>query len=88
MNNRTLIARLTLLTIAAFLYTLLLYALTGGNPLSRLGYGIFVSVLPTLGAWIVFKLTNVFVSWQGMASLYLAFFFLVLIVSSFGYRFE
>jgi hypothetical protein len=84
MNNQTLIATLTPLTIAAFLFTLLIYALNGGNPLNRLVYGMFVSVLPVLGALIVLKLTNVFVSWRGAAVVYSAFFFLVLMVSRFG----
>lgn len=84
MNNQTLIATLTPLTIAAFLFTLVRYALIGGNPLNRLGYGIFVSVLPALGALIVLKLTNVFVSWRGVAIVYATFFFLVAMVSSFG----
>ena len=84
MNNRTLIATLTTLTIAAFLFTILLYALIGGNPLNRLAYGMFVSVLPALGALIVLKLTNVFVSWRGAAVVYSAFFFLVVMVSRFS----
>ena len=80
MNNRTLYATLAVSAAAAFVFTLLLYAwLSGRNPVSRLGYGIFVSVLPAVGALIVLKLTNVFVTWRGAAIVYFALFVLVVI---------
>jgi hypothetical protein len=68
----------------ALLFILLEYASHGRNPLNRLGYGVFMSVLPALGALVVIKLTRLFVSWLGAVIVYLVLFVLVLIVQAFG----
>ncbi len=68
----------------ALLFTLTLYAWHGRNPMNRLGYGVFVSVLPALGAFIFLRLTKVLVSWQWAAIIYLVLFVLVLIIQGLG----
>jgi len=86
MNNRTLYATLAASTAVGFVFILVLYAsLSGRNPVpSRVAYGIFVSVLPALGALVVLKLTNVFVSWWGAVVVYLALFVLVVIIQAYA----
>ena len=85
MDNGTLIATLAVSTSFGFVFVLLLYvALSGRSPGPRVPYGVFVSVLPALGAFIVLKLTNVFVSWWGAVIVYLALFVLALILQAFG----
>jgi len=50
----------------AFMFTLLLYtSLSNNSLLSRLPYGLFVSVLPAVGALVVLKLTKLSVPWRG-----------------------
>lgn len=83
-NNRTLYLTLAVSAGLAFLFTLILYAWHGRNPLNRLGYGIFVSVLPAVGAFVLFRLTKLFVSWQRTAIVYLVLFVLVLVIQTFG----
>ncbi len=62
----------------ALLFILLLYALLSGrNPVPRLLYGFFVSVLPAVGALVFLKLTKLSVSWRGVLLVYLLLFVLV-----------
>lgn len=84
LNHRRL--NLTLLAAAtiAFLFVLIVYAWSGGNPFNRIGYGLFVSVLPLLSSLLFLRLTKLPVSWQGAATIYLVLFFLVVVVQSFG----
>ena len=85
MDNRTLIATLGASTSLGFLFVLLLYmALSGRSPGPRVPYGVFVSVLPALGAFVVLKLTNIFVSWWGAVIVYLALFVLGLFIQAFA----
>jgi hypothetical protein len=49
-----------------------------------MGYGLFVSVLPALGAAAFLRLTKLTVSWQGAATIYLVLLFLVVVVQSVG----
>lgn len=85
MDNRTLYLTLAVSAVLAFLFVLILYAsLSGRIPLNRVPYGVFVSVLPALGALVVVKLTRVFVSWLGAAMVYFFLFVLVLIIQAFG----
>lgn len=80
MNNKTSIWALIASTSLGFLFVLLLYAsLSGRNPVPRLAYGIFVSVLPALGALVVLKLTKLSVSWGGVVLIYVLLFILVFI---------
>jgi hypothetical protein len=84
MKDGALMLTLTLFTVLAFLFTLILYAWPGRNPSNRIGYGIFVSVLPAAGAFVLLKLTKLFTSWQRVAIVYLVLFVLVLIIQIFG----
>ena len=85
MNDKTIYVSLAVLTAMGFLCTLLeYYAVQGRNPLNRLGYGVFVSLLPAVGAFVVLKLTTFFVSWRGAAIVYIAFFVLVIILQAVG----
>jgi hypothetical protein len=67
----------------ALLVIFLVYASREGDPLNRIGYGVFVSVLPALGAFVVLKLTNLFVTRGGAVIVYLALFVLVVIIQAF-----
>lgn len=85
MNNRTVYVTLAVSAGIALLFILLLYASPSGRSIvSRLRYGIFMSVLPALCALVVVKFTTLFESWRGVATVYLLLFFLILIVQSFG----
>jgi hypothetical protein len=85
MDNRTLYLTLAVSTVLGFLFTLVLYAsVFGRNPFNRLGYGIFVSVLPALGAFVVLKLTRLLVSWRGAVFIYVVLFALVVIIQALG----
>jgi hypothetical protein len=86
MNNRTLGVTLAISAAVAFVFTLLLYTwLSGRSPGPRLAFGIFVSVLPALCAFVVLKLTNIFVSWWGAVIVYFSLFVLVLIIQAFSW---
>ena len=74
---------MALVTSAAFGFLFILleyYLVQGRNPFNRMGYAVFMSVVPALGALLVLKLTNFFVSWRGAAVVYIALFVLVLII--------
>lgn len=84
-DNRTLLMTLAASTVLAFAFTLLLYvALSGRNPLPRVPFGFLVSVLPAFGAFMVLKLTNVFVSRRGAVFIYFALFVLFVFIQAFG----
>ena len=81
MNDRTIFVTLAVATVLGFLFTLFeYYALQGRNPLNRLGFAVFMSVVPALGALLVLKLTTYFESWRGAAIVYIAFFVLVIMI--------
>ena len=85
MNNKTLYLTLVASAALGFLFTLALYASWSPNRVSsRLAFGIFVSVLPALGALLVLKLTNIFVTWRGAFFVYFVLFVLVVIIQGFG----
>lgn len=84
MKDRTLLLTLALFAGLAFLFTLALYAWQGSNPFNRLGYGVFVSMLPAVGAFVLLKLTKLFSSWQRAAIVYVVLFILVVIIQMFG----
>src|SRR5215216_4771897 len=82
-DNKTLIATLAVSTSLGFVFVLLLYvALSGRSPGPRVPYGVFVSVLPAVGAFVVLRLTNLFVSWWGAVIVYLALFVLGLFIQA------
>ena len=78
------------LTLAAsatlgFLFTLALYASWSSNPISsRVAYGIFVSLFPAFGAFLVLKLTKMLVSWRGAVLIYVVLFALLVIIQAVG----
>ena len=78
------------LTVAAsaafgFLFTLALYASRAPNPISsRVIFGIFVSLLPVCGVFLVLKFTRMVVSWQRAVLIYFVFFILLAIVQAVG----
>lgn len=83
---KTKIPYLTLLACAvtAFLYTLTRYVLAGGNPSNRMGYAIFISLVPALGALLLLRLTKLFRSWPQAAAVYVLLFMLTTIIQSYG----
>jgi len=80
MNNRTLYVTLAASAAVAFTFTLLLYYwLSRVNPIPRMHYGLFVSVLPAVGTLVVLKVTKRSVSWKGVVLIYVLLFILVFI---------
>ncbi len=84
MKAKTLYLTLAASATAAFLFTLARYVWIGGNPSHRLGYGIFISVVPALVALLVVKLANRSWSWPRMVTLYLLLFALTSVIQSYG----
>ena len=76
MTTRTLLLTLSLCTLIGFLFTLLLYAFLGGNPLNRIGYGVFVSVLPAIASFALLKLIKLR-SRRAVAIIYFVLFLLI-----------
>ena len=87
MDNRTLYVTLAWSIAVAFTFTLIeYYAMQGRSPFNRLGYAVFISVLPAVGVWGVLKLTKLLLSWRGAVFLYVVFFVVVWIIQNFGRR--
>ena len=84
MKNKALMLRLLLCAIVAFLFTIARYMWVGGNPLHRWRYGLFVSVLPVLGALLWIKFRKLSLSWQQTAGMYFLLFVLISIIQLFG----
>jgi hypothetical protein len=83
-NDKTAYLTLVVSTSLAFLFTLAIYAWGGHSPFPRLGYGIFVSVVPALGALLLFKLARLSMSWRWVAMIYIGLFVVILVVQAFG----
>lgn len=80
-DEKTLRVTLVVSTALAFVFILILYvALSGRSPIPRVSYGILMSVLPAFGAYVVLRITNIFISRRGAVIVYVAFFVLALIV--------
>lgn len=84
LNNGTPYLTLIVSTCLAFAFVLALYARLGGNPLNRMGFGLFVSVLPALGTLAFLRITKLLVTWRGVATIYLVLFFLIVIIQQFS----
>jgi hypothetical protein len=84
LTNRVLYLTLLVAGSLAFVFTLARYAWVGGNPLNRLPYALFMSVVPGLCAFLLFKLTRLSLSWRRAATVYLILFLLISVVQSFA----
>lgn len=85
MNDRTIYVTLAVSTTLGLLLILLeYYAVQGRNPFNRLGYGVFVSLMPAIGAFVVLKFTTFFESWKGAAAVYIVLLILVMIIQGFA----
>jgi hypothetical protein len=85
MDNRSLYLTLAVSAGLAFLITLIIYAsISGRNPLTRVGYGILVSLVPALGVIAVIKITRLLVSRVGAVFIYTILFVLVLLLQAVG----
>lgn len=83
MDDKTLLVTLAVSTALAFVFILILYvALSGRNPIPRVAYGVLMSVLPAFGAYVVLRITNIFISRRGAVIVYIAFFVLAVIVQA------
>ena len=81
LNNSRLVFALFVYACLGCAFLLLLY---GGNPLNRMGFAVFMSVMPALVALAFLRLTKLPVSWLSAGTLYLLIFFMVLIIQNFG----
>ena len=84
MKNKTLYVTLLACALMAFLFTLARYFWIGGNPSNRLGYGIFISMVPALGALVVLKLAKLSRSWKWTAAVYGLLFILTSVIQLYG----
>src|SRR4051812_18650630 len=80
-RNRTQYVTLVSAVILGFLFTLALYTWQGGNASSRVGYAVFVSVVPGISAFFLLRLTKISLTWRGVAALYLILFLLVVAIA-------
>ena len=84
-NNKTLKNTLIASTALAFTLTLVVYMVRSDNsPLARVPFGVLVTVLPGLGAYVVLRLTNVFISRRGAIFVYVALVLLAVIIQAFA----
>lgn len=86
MDNRTLFVTLAASTAFAFAFLLVVWMARSGrpNPLPRVPFSLLVTVLPALTAYVVLRVTNVFISRRGAVILYLTLFILTVIVQAFA----
>jgi drug/metabolite transporter (DMT)-like permease len=84
MKNKTSYLTLLACAVTAFLYILTRYVLAGGNPSNRMGYVIFMSLVPALGALLLLRLTRIFRSWPKTAAVYFLLFVLTSIIQVYG----
>lgn len=85
MGNTTLYMTLIVSTLLVLAFILLEYYFRHGrNPFNRVGYALFISVMPAVAALIVLKLTTFFESWRGAAGVYIAFLVLVSMIQAYG----
>ncbi len=84
MKNKALYLTLLACAATAFLFTMARYLLAGGNPSNRMGYAIFMSLVPALGALVLLRLTRLFRSWPRAAAVYVLLFVLTSIIQVYG----
>lgn len=83
MNRRIPYLTLVACTAVGFFLTLMLYVFVSGrNPLNRLGYAAFVSVVPAIGALIVIRILKRPRSRADAVSIYIALFILIVILQA------
>jgi hypothetical protein len=58
--------------------------MAGGNPSNRMGFAIFISLVPALGALLLLRLTKLFRSWPRAAAVYVLLFVLTSIIQFYG----
>jgi hypothetical protein len=90
MKNKTLYLTLLACAVTAFLFTMaryllaVRYLLVDGNPSNRMGYAIFISLVPALVALLLLRLTKIFRSWPQAAAVYVLLFVLTSIIQVYG----
>lgn len=85
MGNGALILTLAFSVAVALTITLALYSLISPNPvLSRLPFGLLVSLVPAVGVIAVIKLTKLLLSWRGAVFIYTVLFVAFLLLQAVG----
>lgn len=85
MNNKTLYLTLIASACLSFFSILVFYVLRAPNPVSsRVAFGIFLSLLPAVGTYVVLKFTKLLVSWRGAVVIYIFLFALLAIIQAVG----
>ena len=84
MRNKTLYLTLLACAATAFLFTVARYLLVGGNPSNRMGYAIFISMVPAVGALLLLTFIKLFRSWPRAAAVYVLLFVLTSIIQVYG----
>lgn len=75
-----LLTRLAIITLAAFFFCLALNAVLGGNPFNRVGFAVFVSLVPGIVSFFVFIVSKWAATWKKVITIYLALFVMTIIV--------
>ena len=75
-----LLTKLTIIPIAAFVFSLGINAALGGNPFNRIGYAVFVSVGPGIVTLLVFRVGKLVVTWLRVVTIYLLLFAMTIIL--------
>lgn len=75
-----LLTRLTIITLTTFIFCLALNLVLGGNPFNRIGYAVFVSVLPGLISLFVFRVSKRAATWKKVVTIYLVLFWLTIVL--------
>lgn len=66
--------------VVGFLFTLVIYMMRGGEPSTRVGYAVFVSVLPAVIAWPVCAWWRL--SWKWVVVVYVGVFVVTIFIQN------
>lgn len=75
-----LLTKLTIITIAGFVFSLAVNAILGGNPFNRIGYALFVSVVPGIASFLLFRFRRLSATWLRVVTIYLLLFAMTIIL--------
>jgi hypothetical protein len=82
-SNRITLTVLGICASVAFTATLLLYIVPSGrNPMQRIGYAVFVSLVPALLTLLIAKMTNASLTQRGLAMIYAVLFALIVVIQA------
>ncbi len=85
MKNKTILLTLITCAIAAFSFIVVRYVWNGGEFSSRIGFSVFMSILPAVAAFILLKLMKSrSATWLRTAGMYFLMFVITIFVQSYA----